>query len=579
MLVGSRFRMIRWSRGRRVSAPRGRARYLAIVGLVLLLGGAAGRSLALPLTVTTSAFPDGTIGVSFEDSVVAANGVRPWNWSIVAGALPAGLSLDATNGTIDGTPSATGTAHFIVLATDAVSDTATRALAITIAGVPSPVTDLVATRLPSGNDADGTAKIQLAWTPTAFAASAKVYRAAFGGYPRYDDAGGLAPPTPSYPPGAPWVLTAVNASGQTDEPLTRDAWSYVVFAMNSAGVPASVSNQTAPTPNYALGDVSNGSTPGLGDNQVNDADISLLGSHYGISGSAITGIGVSFLDVGPTVDFSPSSRPFTDNRIDFEDLLVFASNYGQVSSPAAIVARANAADRSATDPERVWLETPAHVEPGEAFSVVVHVQGAGRMQGLSARLAWDASVAEPVAVVSAGWLEAQRGVVLSPAAACVDAALLGVRDQASRGGGISGAGSLATVTFRARTSGDPAIRFARVLARDAANRPIPASALELGARGAAPARTLLLAPAPNPSAAGASLGFSLARAGEVELAVYSVAGSRVRVLARGPLAAGTYHYVWTGEDDARRQVTPGIYYVQLAIRGGPRIARAIVRVP
>jgi hypothetical protein len=201
------------------------------------------------------------------------------------------------------------------------------------------------------------------------------------------------------------------------------------------------------------------------------------------------------------------------------------------------------------------------------------------MQGLSARLAWDASVAEPVAVVSAGWLEAQRGVVLSPAAACVDAALLGVRDQGSRGGGISGAGSLATVTFRARTSGDPAIRFARVLARDAATRPIPASALELGTPGAAPARTLLLAPAPNPSAAGASLGFSLARAGEVELAIYSVAGSRVRVLARGPLAAGTYHYIWTGEDDARRQVTPGIYYVQLAIRGGPRIARAIVRVP
>src|SRR5437660_503861 len=85
--------------------------------------------------------------------------------------------------------------------------------------------------------------------PRAVAASAQVYRAPFGGYPRYDDAGGSVPPTPSYPPGPPWVLTAVSASGQMDEPSTRDAWSYVVFLENSAGAPSAVSNKTAPTTN------------------------------------------------------------------------------------------------------------------------------------------------------------------------------------------------------------------------------------------------------------------------------------------------------------------------------------------
>src|SRR5262245_15521499 len=149
----------------------------------------------------------------------------------------------------------------------------TAALATT-PGVPAAVTDLAAARQTTGNDADGTSRIVITFTPTEFAVTAEVYRAPFGGYPRYDDAGGLTPPTPSYPPGAPWTLTAVTASGQTDEPATRDAWSYVVFVKNSLGQVSGVSNQTPPRPNYALGDVSDGVTPGAGDNQVTDLDVS-----------------------------------------------------------------------------------------------------------------------------------------------------------------------------------------------------------------------------------------------------------------------------------------------------------------
>src|ERR1041385_2784224 len=160
-----------------------------------------------------------------------------------------------------------------------------------------------------------------------------------------NDGGGLVPPTPSYPPGPPWVLTPVAASGQTDEPVTRDAWSYVVFVKNGTGDVSAVSNQTAPAPNYALGDVADGVTPGSGDNTVDDLDISLLVAHYGISGAPIVLAGVTYLDVGPTMDLSMNTRPFTDGRIDFEDLVVFATNYHLVSSPGLLVANADAADR------------------------------------------------------------------------------------------------------------------------------------------------------------------------------------------------------------------------------------------
>jgi hypothetical protein len=528
----------------------------------------------LALTVSTSSLASGTVGVGYADTVSAAAGTPPIVWSLAEGTLPAGLSIDSGTGIISGTPGALGTSAFVVLASDALSDTASRALSITIEGVPAAVTNLAATRLTTGNDGDYTARIQITFTATTFAATAEVYRAPFGGYPRYDDAGGFIPPTPSYPPGPPWVLTAVTASGQTDEPSSRDAWSYVAFLKNASGAVSTVSNKTAPTTNYALGDVSNGVIAGLGDNQVTDVDVSLLGAHYGISGGAITGASVSYLDVGPTTDLSLSSRPFTDNRIDFEDLIVFASNYGLVSGPAGIVADAGAAaarPARASGPERLELDAPTAVEVGATFTATVRMHGEGRVQGLSAALAWDGTVAEAVAVTSAGWLEAQKGVVLSPGPGAVDAALLGVRAN-----GITGDGALATVTFRARRSGDPALRFARVLARDAANRPLPPGTLLASGAATPHASTALLAPSPNPTPRSTSLTFTLARPGAIELAIYSVTGRLVRTLAQGERAAGEYSLTWEGDDDARRPVAPGVYYARLTVRGGPQLSRALI---
>jgi hypothetical protein len=441
---------------------------------------------------------------------------------------------------------------------------------VTAPPIPAAVGDLAATRVTAGNDGDGTTKIQLSFTPTAFAASVEVYRAAFGGYPRYDDAGGLTPPTPSYPPGAPWVITPVSASGQSDEPATRDAFAYVLFSKNALGQVSAVSNQTPEVPDYALGDVSDGITAGAGDNLVNDLDISLLGAHYGITGATLLSAGVSYLDVGPTLDLSVSSRPFTDGRIDFEDLVVFATNYGTVSAPSTLVASAEAAARAATAPEVLSVEAPAVVQAGETFDAMVHMAAAGRVQGLSTELGWDAAIAEPVAVAGAGWVEAQHGVVWSARPGTFDAVLLGARAR-----GLAGSGDLARVTFRARGAGDPAIRIARVLARDAANRPLAERLLSFGAPAAAPAHTLLLAPAPNPGRGARTLSFALAQPGDVDLAIYSVDGRRVRTLAHGAFAAGTYHLTWPGDDEQHRAAAPGLYFAQL-VTGGRRYSRMLV---
>jgi len=89
-------------------------------------------------TITTATLPNGTIGAPYSATVLGSGGTGALSWAIAGGSgpLPGGLSL-ATNGTIAGTPSATGTFPVTVRTTDTVGATVTRALSITITSSPA----------------------------------------------------------------------------------------------------------------------------------------------------------------------------------------------------------------------------------------------------------------------------------------------------------------------------------------------------------------------------------------------------------------------------------------------------------
>jgi len=100
------------------------------------------------LAVTTSSLPAGTQAAAYNATLQSSGGTGSITWSIFAGSLPAGLTLNANTGAITGTPSGSpGTANFTVQAADSLGQTATKALSITINAAPLAI---VTTSLPNG---------------------------------------------------------------------------------------------------------------------------------------------------------------------------------------------------------------------------------------------------------------------------------------------------------------------------------------------------------------------------------------------------------------------------------------------
>ncbi|MGH7021401.1 MAG: cadherin-like beta sandwich domain-containing protein, partial [Brevundimonas sp.] len=72
---------------------------------------------AAPLSLNVPATSAAKVGQAYVATFSAAGGAAPYSYAVTAGALPAGLSLDA-DGTLSGTPTAGGTFNFTVTTTD-----------------------------------------------------------------------------------------------------------------------------------------------------------------------------------------------------------------------------------------------------------------------------------------------------------------------------------------------------------------------------------------------------------------------------------------------------------------------------
>ena len=171
-------------------------------------GLSATKSLSLiitpTLTVTTTALPNGTIGLGYSQPLAATGGTAPYTWS--ASGLPAGLAINSSTGVLSGIPTAAGTQTVSVTVTDAVQGSATvrttltidaltistpsplpsgftnvpYSTALTVAGNPTPLTWTVASgTLPAGLNLSATSGV-ISGTPTVAGSSTFTISATLG---------------------------------------------------------------------------------------------------------------------------------------------------------------------------------------------------------------------------------------------------------------------------------------------------------------------------------------------------------------------------------------------------------------
>ena len=103
-----------------------------------------------PFSISVSSLPSAQTGAAYSALIVVTGGAAPYSWSITAGSLPAGLTLNVSNGLISGTPTAAGTSSFTIKVTDSESPAVSKTSSLSIEVGPPSLTITSASPLPSG---------------------------------------------------------------------------------------------------------------------------------------------------------------------------------------------------------------------------------------------------------------------------------------------------------------------------------------------------------------------------------------------------------------------------------------------
>ena len=98
----------------------------------LVSSGTLSGGQVVSLEISPLVLPDATVAIPYSQALSATGATLPTSFSFVSGALPVGFALDGA-GVLSGTPSSAGPFEFFVRANDAVGNTVTRRLSLTVA--------------------------------------------------------------------------------------------------------------------------------------------------------------------------------------------------------------------------------------------------------------------------------------------------------------------------------------------------------------------------------------------------------------------------------------------------------------
>ena len=174
------------------------------------------------ITVTPATLPDPVFQTAYSQSVAATGGGGAYTFTVSTGTPPTGLSLSAA-GVLAGTPTASGTFTFTVLATDAFGSTGTRAYTLVVPLLVGP------TSLPAGTRGvayNQTVTATGGTAPYSFAVTA----GALPGGLTLDANTGVVSGTPDTPNTFNFTVTATNGVGRSG------SRAFTVVVAPSAGV-------------------------------------------------------------------------------------------------------------------------------------------------------------------------------------------------------------------------------------------------------------------------------------------------------------------------------------------------------
>jgi hypothetical protein len=102
------------------------------------------------LVINTNSLPNGQVGSTYSTTLVAGGGTSPYTWAVTSGTLPAGLALNASSGTITGTPASTVNGTPLTFkVTDSSNPTMSQSVSLTLTITPATLT-ITTTSLPNG---------------------------------------------------------------------------------------------------------------------------------------------------------------------------------------------------------------------------------------------------------------------------------------------------------------------------------------------------------------------------------------------------------------------------------------------
>jgi hypothetical protein len=409
--------------------------------------------------------------------------------------------------------------------------------------------------------------VHLGWDPLPVGvAEVRILRIGWGDYPELGSTGSVAPkpaPVSDYDDAlaAGWGLVySGSGTSVTDTLLTgRDVFLYGAWHFDSSGVGSP--GRFIEGRNYRIGDFGEVGVPAAWDGLIDGPnDLPVFSAAWG------TRDGEPGFD--PVVDIAPThdgtrhgiSRP--DDMIDFDDLVLFSLQYGTSeegplgalrTNPGATVISLEprggellvSAERNGAALHALVLELPR-----DSGIVLADAHGGAALPAshFAAALQDGEGTAVGFAVLGPGQTPANQGPLLwlrlaGPETDRIPSALL----DAAHWSGTDAAGDPVPIEIRNEAPAAPGRR-----------------------------RLVLSSPMPNPFNPRTRVELWLPEAGVADIAVFDLAGRRVRTLLHSDLAAGAHPVSWDGLDEKGNAVASGTYLIRAEALGASDTRRAVL---